>query len=89
MYNIATIKINGIDCGTTWTYPYEADITKAVKAGVNSVEIEVTNTWRNRLKLDEQLPVEQRKTYHNSPYPLKNKPLLPAGITGNIKLLVE
>ncbi len=89
LYNIATIKINGIDCGTTWTYPYEADITKAVKAGVNSVEIEVTNTWRNRLKLDEQLPVEQRKTYHNSPYPLKNKPLLPAGITGNIKLLVE
>ncbi len=88
LYNIASIKVNGVDCGTIWTYPYEIYITKALKAGVNTVEIEVTNTWRNRLKLDEQLPVEQRKTYHNSPYSLKNKPLLPAGITGKIKLLV-
>lgn len=89
LYNIATIKVNGIDCGTLWTYPYRADITKALKPGTNTVEIEVTNTWRNRLKLDEQLPDAQKKTYHNSPYSLKNKPLLPAGITGNIKLLVQ
>lgn len=89
LYNIATIKVNGIDCGTVWTYPYQADITKALKPGMNTVEIEVANTWRNRLKLDEQLPDAQKKTYHNSPYQLKNKPLLPAGITGNIKLLVQ
>ncbi len=89
LYNIATVKVNGVNCGTIWTYPYEVDITKALKAGVNTVEIEVANTWRNRLKLDEQLPIEQRKTYHNSPYSLKNKPLLLAGITGEIKLLVD
>lgn len=89
LYNIATIKVNGIDCGTVWTYPYQVDITKALKPGTNKVEIEVANTWRNRLKLDEQLPDAQKKTYHNSPYQLKNKPLLPAGITGNIKLLVQ
>lgn len=89
LYNIATVKVNGVNCGTIWTYPYEVDITKALKAGVNTVEIEVANTWRNRLKLDEQLPVEQRKTYHNSPYSLKNKPLLPAGIVGNIYLLID
>jgi hypothetical protein len=29
--------------------PYEIDITKAVKKGENSIEIEVTNTWHNRL----------------------------------------
>jgi hypothetical protein len=89
LYNIATVKVNGMVCGTLWTYPYRVDITKAIKPGLNTIEIEVANTWRNRLKLDEQLPPAQQKTYHNSPYSLKNKPLLPAGITGTIKLLVQ
>lgn len=89
IYNIATVKVNGILCGTIWTHPYQLDITKAVQPGINTVEIEVSNTWRNRLKLDEQLPPDQRKTWYNSPYSLKNKPLLPAGITGIIQLLVQ
>ena len=35
IYNIATIRINGIDCGTLWTPPYSLDITNAVKRGKN------------------------------------------------------
>ncbi|MBC7721280.1 MAG: DNA-binding protein, partial [Pedobacter sp.] len=49
VYNIATVKINGIDCGTLWTPPFQLDITKAVKEGKNTIEIAVTNTWHNRL----------------------------------------
>ena len=88
VYNIATIKVNGIDCGTVWTKPYVVDITKAIRHGENTIEIEVANTWRNRLLLDEQLPPAKRKTYFNSPYSLKNKPLLPAGIVGNVLLFI-
>ena len=89
LYNIATVRINGIDCGTLWTQPYSLDITKAVKAGNNKIEIEVTNTWRNRLILDEQLPPEKRLTYFNSPYKLKEKPILPAGLIGDVKLFIR
>ncbi len=89
VYNTATIKVNGIDCGTVWTKPYAVDISKAIRHGENKIEIEVANTWRNRLKADEQLPADQRKTYFNSPYSLKNKPLLPAGITGNVFLYIQ
>lgn len=48
--DLATVRVNGIDCGTIWTAPYRADITAALKKGVNELEIEVTNTWANALK---------------------------------------
>ncbi len=48
--DLATVRVNGIDCGTIWTAPYRADITVALKKGVNELEIEVTNTWANALK---------------------------------------
>ncbi|ULT41295.1 hypothetical protein KRR40_42585 [Niabella defluvii] len=49
VFNIATVIINGTDCGTIWTAPYQLDISKAIKAGNNTIEIKVSNTWANRL----------------------------------------
>jgi hypothetical protein len=86
LYNIATIKVNGISCGTLWTQPYTVDITKAVKVGENKIEIIVTNTWHNRLIGDNLLSESKRITWTNSPFRLKDKPLLPAGLTGRIFL---
>ncbi len=48
--DIATVRLNGVECGTIWTAPYRADITAALKKGINELEIEVTNTWANALK---------------------------------------
>ncbi len=87
--NIATIKVNGIHCGTLWTPPYRADIGKAFKSGENQIEIEVANTWHNRLIGDNLLPVEKRVTWTTAPIRLKGKPLLPAGITGNVKIVIK
>jgi hypothetical protein len=89
LYNIATVKVNGIDCGTIWTHPYSVDITKTIKQGENKVEIFVTNTWHNRLIGDELLPQEKRVTWVTAPFRLKGKPLLPAGIVGEVKLIVR
>jgi alpha-L-rhamnosidase len=87
--NIATIKVNGIDCGILWTPPYRLNITKALKSGENKIEIEVTNTWHNRLIGDNLLPVEKRTTWTTTPYRLKDKPLLPAGIIGEVKISIR
>jgi alpha-L-rhamnosidase len=87
--NIATVKINGIDCGTLWTRPYQLDISKALKQGENKIEIEVANTWHNRLIGDNLLPVEKRITWTTAPYRLKDKALLPAGILGDIKISIR
>jgi hypothetical protein len=86
--NIASVKVNGIDCGTTWTSPYHVDIRKAIKPGENKIEIEVTNTWRNRLIGDELMP-EQGTTWVNSPYKLTGKSLLPAGIIGRVEIFTK
>ena len=87
IYNIATVKINGMDCGTLWTPPYSLDISRAVKTGENKIEIEVTNTWYNRLVGDALLPTERRITWTTAPFRLKDKPLLPAGLVGNVKIV--
>ena len=88
IYDIATVKVNGIDCGTLWTKPYKIYISKAVKPGQNSIEIQVTNTWHNRLIGDNLLPVDKRITWTTAPFRLKDKPLLPAGLTGNVTLRI-
>jgi hypothetical protein len=87
--DIATIRVNGIDCGTVWTKPYRVDITKALRMGENKIEIEVTNTWHNRLIGDNLLPIEKRVTWTTAPFRLKDKPLLPAGIIGTVKIITS
>jgi hypothetical protein len=89
IFNIATVKVNNIDCGTIWTKPYTIDITKALRDGENEIRIEVSNTWANRLIGDQYLPEEKRITKTTAPFRLKNKPLLPAGIIGGVRLLIE
>ena len=54
--DIAKVRVNGISCGTVWTAPFRARITPALKAGKNLVEVEVANTWINRVIGDERLP---------------------------------
>jgi hypothetical protein len=55
---IAAIRVNGRSLGSVWKPPYRVDVTDALKAGANNIEIEVTNLWPNRLIGDEQLPPE-------------------------------
>ncbi|MDR1581679.1 MAG: glycoside hydrolase family 2 [Prevotellaceae bacterium] len=58
---MAKVRINGKYAGGVWTPPYCVDITPFVKSGKNEIEIEVVNTWANRIIGDRKLPVDQRK----------------------------
>ena len=53
---IASVKLNGKDLGILWKPPYRLDVTGALKAGDNTLEIGVANLWINRMIGDEQLP---------------------------------
>lgn len=57
---MARVRLNGRDCGIAWKPPYLVDITDAVRAGENELEIDVVNLWINRLIGDEQLPLDAK-----------------------------
>ncbi|MDE2126064.1 MAG: hypothetical protein KGJ62_05700 [Armatimonadetes bacterium] len=53
---MARVTVNGKDLGILWHAPYSRDITAAVRAGANRLEIRVADLWPNRMIGDEQLP---------------------------------
>jgi hypothetical protein len=59
---IARVRLNGRDLGVWWKPPFRGDVTGALRAGANTLEIDITNTWVNRLVGDEQLPPDREWT---------------------------
>ena len=80
--NLATVRVNSVDCGTIWTAPYRADITTALKKGINILEIEVTNTWANALKGADEGKAPFEGIWTNAKYRKQENKLLPAGLLG-------
>ena len=54
--NLAEVTLNGAAVGVAWKRPYRIDLTSAVRAGANALEIKVTNLWPNRLIGDDHRP---------------------------------
>jgi len=55
---LAEVRLNGWDLGVLWKAPFWLDVTDAVRAGSNDLQVRVTNTWPNRLIGDEERPPE-------------------------------
>jgi hypothetical protein len=58
---MAEVTLNGRDLGILWKPPHRVDVTGAVKAGDNALEVKVTNLWVNRMIGDEQLPEDSNR----------------------------
>ncbi|MFH1268198.1 MAG: glycosyl hydrolase [Planctomycetota bacterium] len=96
--HVAEVRVNAAPLGVVWTAPWRVDLTGAVKAGTNELEIDVTNVWVNRLIGDAGLPEEKRRTGTNvrlgadvgerpsfRGYP-PNAPLETSGLLGPVRL---
>lgn len=86
---IATVFLNGTDCGIAWTRPYRVEIAKALKQGRNALEIHVANTWANRLIGDELLPVAERKTWTTYHAFTKDSQPIRSGLLGPVVIQTE
>jgi hypothetical protein len=87
--NIATVTINNVLCGTTWTYPYAIDITKALRAGNNRLKIDVVNTWANAIQGNDEGIPPFKGIWTNAKYRKSDKALLPAGLLGPLNFEME
>jgi hypothetical protein len=83
---MAKVKINGQYAGGVWTAPYRVNVTPYLKQGENTLEIEVVNTWVNRIIGDLNLPDEQRKVRPNYNSWKPDSPLTSSGLLGPVEL---
>ncbi|MHB9056309.1 MAG: glycosyl hydrolase [Paludibacteraceae bacterium] len=84
---MAKVRLNNRYIGGVWTLPYRLDVTKFIKNGKNTLEIEVVNTWVNRLIGDKELPEELRKVHSDNDQLKANSPLQRSGLFGPVKLI--
>jgi hypothetical protein len=85
--NLAQVSVNGKALGTLWRAPFRINVTSALKAGANTVEIKVTNLWVNRLVGDQQPNVTQKFTYTSQQFYRAESPLLPSGLLGPVQVI--
>ena len=84
--DVAEVRLNGASLGVAWCEPWQVEITSAVRAGTNDLEVVVANEWINRLIGDSALPLEKRVTWTTwNPYK-PDSPLLESGLLGPVTL---
>jgi hypothetical protein len=66
--DVAEVFVNGTSAGILWTNPFRVDLQDHVREGANTLEIQITNMWINRLTGDLDLPPEERFCKTNRPH---------------------
>jgi hypothetical protein len=84
---IAEVVVNGTPVGgILWKPPYRADVTSALHAGTNRIEVRVTSLWPNRMIGDLQPDVTKSYTFTDFRPFTKDSPLLESGLLGPVRL---
>jgi len=73
--------------GILWKTPFRVDVTSALKAGANTLEIKVANLWVNRLIGDEQPGAAKKYPYTAVKFYRADSPLLPSGLIGPVRIV--
>ncbi|WP_303037619.1 glycosylhydrolase-like jelly roll fold domain-containing protein, partial [uncultured Duncaniella sp.] len=89
LHDVATVYVNGKDCGIVWTDPYRVDITDALRKGKNELVIKVTNTWANAILGADEGKAPFEGIWTNGKYRRADKELIPAGLTGPLTLTIR
>lgn len=83
--NLGEVSVNGRSLGVVWKKPFVVDVTDAIRAGENRVEVKVTNVWPNRMIGDKQ-PGAKQIAYSTFDQFKADSPLLPSGLLGPVTL---
>jgi hypothetical protein len=73
--DMARVRLNGKDLGVVWCAPWRIEVSSALKAGDNTLEIEVVNRWANRLIGDKQPADANVRTVERPPGFLGGQPI--------------
>lgn len=84
--NIAELWCNGKKVGVKWAPPFNFNISDEIKVGKNTLEIKVTNTWRNQLIFDNKRPKNSKKTWTTARPKNNETTLEKSGLIGPVVL---
>jgi alpha-L-rhamnosidase len=87
VHEVARIRINGSSLTPLWKHPYAARVDPYMHPGINTLQVEVTNLWPNRLIGDAQPGVPHRYTWTNIKTFTALSQLLPSGILGPVRIV--
>ena len=83
---MAELTVNGHNAGVLWRTPFlSPDLLPWLKEGENTIEVNVTNLWVNRMIGDRQkgeAPVTSVRRFYNA-----GDKLLPSGLLGPVRLI--
>ncbi|MFC4871025.1 glycosyl hydrolase [Negadavirga shengliensis] len=94
--HVGEVWLNGQSLGITWAKPYRFDITAHIQPGINTLEVEVANTWSNRIAGDATTGEKYTQTHitetnikgiNHIRVPWKDVPLIPAGLLGPVSII--
>jgi len=83
---LAEVRLNGKSLGVLWAFPFRVDVTDALKAKDNKLEVDVVNFWPNRIIGDQSLPPEKCLTRTNIRKLTRETPLMESGLLGPVTL---
>lgn len=92
----ARVRLNGKDAGTCWAPPHRLDVRGLLKAGRNSLEVEVTNLAANRIADLDRRGVSW-KAFHEinfvnidyKPFDASGWEPMPSGLLGPVTLIPQ
>lgn len=87
--SLCEVSLNGKSLGILWNYPFRVEITDALQAGDNQLQVKVVNLWPNRIIGDASLPESERFTRTNIVKLTAETPLEPSGLIGPVSILLE
>lgn len=94
--HVAEVWLNGERLGITWAKPYRFEVTDQLLPGINTLKVEVANTWSNRITGDALTGANYTQTHIRETnikgishirVPWKDVPLIPSGLFGPVSLI--
>lgn len=85
---VASVSLNGIQVGNILAPPYRISLKDLVKQGQNTLSVQITSTWFNRLVFDAGQPEDKRKTWTING-PDKSSALRASGLMGPVMIQVR
>jgi hypothetical protein len=90
----ARVRLNDREVGILWSIPFEMRVGRWLRAGANTLEIDVTNLSANRIRDLDRRGVVWRK-FHDinfvnidyKPFDASDWPLQPSGLLGPVRLI--